>query len=56
MGGRYEENAYMARMMKLAGHNHTRLHELDGFDHEAMVNPACDLLLNVIKDTVGKRK
>jgi len=26
------------------------------FDHEAMVNPACDLLLNVIKDTVGKRK
>ena len=30
--GRYEENAYMARMMKLAGHNHTRLHELDGFD------------------------
>ena len=33
MLGRYEENAYMWRMMKLAGHKQTTLYELDGFDH-----------------------
>jgi acetyl esterase/lipase len=49
MLGRYEENAYMCRMMKLAGHKHTTLYELDGFDHGGMAEPAFDLLLKIIR-------
>lgn len=47
--GRYEENAYMWRMMKLVGHRHTELYELDGHDHGAMVEPAFHILLQYIK-------
>ncbi|WP_267405083.1 MULTISPECIES: alpha/beta hydrolase [unclassified Chryseobacterium] len=47
--GRYEENAYMARMMKLKGHKETTLYELQGFDHGGMAHPAFPLLLNEIK-------
>ncbi|MCY0967663.1 alpha/beta hydrolase [Chryseobacterium wangxinyae] len=47
--GRYEENAYMWRMMKLKGHKETTLYELDGFDHGGMAQPAFPLLLNEIK-------
>lgn len=43
--GRYEENAYLARMMKLAGHKKTKLYELEGFDHGGMAEPAFPLLL-----------
>lgn len=43
--GRYEENAYFARMMKLAGHKKTKLYELEGFDHGGMAEPAFPLLL-----------
>ncbi len=49
MLGRYEENAYMWRMMKLAGSKTTTLYELDGFDHGGMPNPAFDLLLKILK-------
>lgn len=48
MLGRYEENAYLSRMMKLVGHQRTRLYELDGFDHGAMAQPAFPLLLNEV--------
>lgn len=48
MLGRYEENAYMWRMMKLAGHKQTTLYELDGFNHGGMANPAFDLLLKIL--------
>ena len=37
--GRYDENQYLARMMKLAGHKKTYLYELDGHDHVSMVEP-----------------
>lgn len=47
--GRYEENAYMARMMKLSGHQQTTLYEMDGFDHGGMAQPAFDLLLNILR-------
>lgn len=47
--GRYEENAYMWRMMKLKGHKETTLYELGGFDHGGMATPAFPLLLNEIK-------
>jgi hypothetical protein len=48
MLGRYEENAYLWRMMKLAGHTKTRLYELDGFDHGGMAQPAFPLLLKEV--------
>jgi acetyl esterase/lipase len=46
--GRYEENAYLMRMMKLIGHKKTTLHELGGYGH-MMVEPAIPLLLKHIK-------
>lgn len=49
MLGRYEENAYMCRMMKLSGHKQTMLYELDGFDHGGMAEPAFDLLLKILR-------
>ncbi len=46
--GRYEENAYMMRMMKVAGHKETRIMELDGFGH-GMTYPAFPLLLKEVE-------
>ncbi len=48
MLGRYEENAYLNRMMKLAGHKRTTLYELQGFDHGGMAEPAFPLLLKEV--------
>lgn len=48
MLGRYEENAYLMRMMKVAGHPDTRLFELDGYGH-GMTEPAYPLLLNEVQ-------
>ncbi len=47
--GRYEEVAYFARMMKIAGHEQTELHELQGFDHGSMVEPGHHLLLRWLR-------
>ncbi|MDR1937435.1 MAG: alpha/beta hydrolase [Tannerellaceae bacterium] len=44
MLGRYEENAYFWRMMKVAGHKHTFLYELDGYNHGDMAAPAFHIL------------
>ena len=52
--GRYEENAYMMRMMKVAGHKDTRLMELDGYGHD-MEQPAFPLLLNEVKRIVKEK-
>lgn len=49
MLGRYEENAYMMRMMKVAGHTKTKLYELDSFDHGGMASPAYEILLDEIR-------
>jgi acetyl esterase/lipase len=46
--GRYEENAYMSRMMKVAGHKETRLIEIGGYGHQ-MEEPAIPILLNEVK-------
>jgi acetyl esterase/lipase len=51
--GRYEENAYLCRMMKLAGHKQTRLYELQGFDHGGMDDPAYPLLIKEV-NTISK--
>ena len=48
MLGRYEENAYFYRLMKLVGHPQTVLYELNGYDH-GMVEPAIPLLLKEIE-------
>lgn len=48
MLGRYEENAYLARMMKVVGHKQTRLLELQGYDH-GMTYPAFPLILKEIE-------
>jgi len=52
--GRYEECAYFWRMMKLTGHKDTMLHELDGFDHGKMPEPAFPLLLKFVEEAVKK--
>jgi len=53
--GRYEENAYLMRMMKIVGHKQTKLYELDGYGH-GMTEPGFPLLLEEIKRIVeGKR-
>ena len=49
MLGRYEENAYLWRMMKVTGHEKTKLHELEGFNHGGMAAPAFGILLKVLK-------
>ena len=49
MLGRYEENAYFYRMMKVVKHPDIELMELDGYGHN-MVYPAVPLLLNFIKE------
>lgn len=51
--GRYEETAYLWRMMKENGHKKTYLYELDGFDHGSMVSPAFHILKNHIQDIIG---
>ena len=48
MVGRYEENAYLARMFKIVGHTQVKLLELDGYDH-GMAYPAFPLLLKEIE-------
>jgi acetyl esterase/lipase len=52
--GRYEENAYMMRMMKVAGHKDTRIMELDGYDH-GMERPAYPLLVREVLRVVKMR-
>lgn len=47
--GRYDENQYLARMMKLVGHTQTYLYELDGHDHGTMVGPSFHILETHLK-------
>ncbi len=47
--GRYEENAYFYRMMKIVEHPDIELMELDGYGHN-MVYPAIPLLLDFVKE------
>ncbi|HET6557751.1 MAG TPA: alpha/beta hydrolase [Prolixibacteraceae bacterium] len=56
MLGRYEENAYIMRMMKVAGHQKTRLLELDGYGHSEMAYPGFPLLIDEVKRIVRDKK
>ncbi|MDG2469550.1 MAG: alpha/beta hydrolase [Pirellulaceae bacterium] len=49
MLGRYEENAYFWRMLRVTGHPAVELHELDGYDHGRMAQPAHPLLVQFVK-------
>lgn len=51
--GRYEENAYLARMMKVVGHQQTRLLELDGYGH-MMEEAGYPLLIEEIRRILKK--
>ena len=51
--GRYEENAYLWRMLKLVGHPDVRLYEIGGHGHGTMGEPAHHILKNHIKRILG---
>lgn len=55
MLGRYEENAYLWRMMKVAGHENTTLYELDGYNHGGMAQPAHPLMLKFIREIIRSK-
>ena len=48
MLGRYEENAYFYRMMKVNGKEDIDIYEMDGYGHN-MTGPAFPLLLNFVR-------
>ena len=53
--GRYDENQYLARMMKLVGHQQTYLYEIDGHGHGGMVDPSFHILDTHIKMLLGEK-
>jgi acetyl esterase/lipase len=54
MLGRYEENAYMMRMLKVAGHKQVRIYELDGSNHGQMMYSALPLLYREVESLSKK--
>ena len=54
MLGRYEENAYLWRMMQVIGHPDTELFELEGYNHGQMAKPAHALLLRFVRTRSGE--
>lgn len=53
--GRYDENQYLARMMKLAGHEKTYLYEIAGHGHNGMIEPGFHILETHINQMLGKQ-
>ena len=49
MLGRYEENAYMYRMLKLVGHKDVTLYEFDGYGHD-MCDPGFPMLMRFVRE------
>ena len=52
--GRYDENQYLARMMKLAGHQQTFLYEIDGHGHGGMIEPGFHILETHLHQMLGQ--
>ncbi len=52
--GRYEEQAYFWRMMKLTGHKDVTLYEMQGYDHGAMPQPSFHIVKHHIKRILGE--
>jgi acetyl esterase/lipase len=53
MLGRYEENAYLWRMLKLVGNQQTTLYEFDGYGHN-MLAPAFPLMIKLLKQIIDQ--
>lgn len=56
MNGRYEEQAYFWRMMKLNGNENVFLYEFDGYNHSQMPFPAHNVVKRYIKAISGGEK
>lgn len=54
--GRYEENLYMWRMMKLVGHPYVRIYKLDGYNHGEMASPAHHILISEISKILSQKR
>ena len=54
--GRYEENAYMWRLLKLQGHPYVYLYELDGYNHGDMAEPAHHILKKHIHKILSEKE
>ncbi|MBI1324595.1 alpha/beta hydrolase fold domain-containing protein [bacterium] len=55
MLGRAEENAYLARMMKIAGHTRTTLYRLEGFDHGGIGEASLPLVVKFVRGIQEER-
>jgi hypothetical protein len=53
--GRYEENAYFLRMLKVVGHKDSKLYELGGYGH-SMTVPAFPIVLREVRRILEKNK
>lgn len=53
---RYEENAYMHRLLQVVKHPQAQLFELDGFTHGTMARPGHFLLLEEVKRVIKAKK
>ena len=49
MLGRFEDNAYMMRMLRVAGNKNVKLYELNGSNHSQMMYPALPILAREVK-------
>ena len=56
MLGRYEENAYFWRMMRVAGHRDVQLLEFDGFDHGKMPPAGHFVAVRYIRERLRARE
>ena len=59
LAGRYEENFYLERLMKTAGHTQTQLFELQGLGHSEMHDGGIYLLTKEVErvsESIDKRK
>ena len=56
MLGRYEETAYLWRMMQIVGHPDTEHYELEGSNHGQMMEPAHPLLVRFVERILKERK
>lgn len=50
MADRYEENALFASVMKNIGNPNVMLYELQGFDHNTVVGPACCFICDYVRN------
>lgn len=47
--GRYEENAFLWRTLKLNGHENVKLHKMDGFNHNDVIEAAYPTIIREVK-------